>query len=65
MRRDLPQTYYERFGDAFVMEANESTGACLDGGELPFGVDGAVEAVKVGPALQESLVSGERHVLIR
>ena len=38
---ELPQTYYDRFEEAFV-------GCCLDGGEVPMGLGGAVEAVRVG-----------------
>ncbi|KAL8717336.1 MAG: hypothetical protein Q9225_005411 [Loekoesia sp. 1 TL-2023] len=60
IRRESPQTYYGRFEDAFVVEANEFTACCLDGKELPFGLEGAVQAVRIGCALQESLVSGEK-----
>lgn len=59
-RREFPATYYERFEDAFVREANEFTAVCLDGGELPMKLEGAVKAVRIGCALQESLVSGEK-----
>ncbi|KAI4256120.1 MAG: hypothetical protein LQ352_002227 [Teloschistes flavicans] len=59
-RRELPMTYYERFEDAFVREANEFTDVCLDGGEVPVGLRGAVEAVRIGSALQESLRTGEK-----
>ncbi|KAL8648910.1 MAG: hypothetical protein Q9226_005795 [Calogaya cf. arnoldii] len=31
VRREFPATYYERFEDAFVREANEFTAVCLDG----------------------------------
>lgn len=58
IRREVPQTYYGRFEDAFVTEANEFSAACLDGTELPFRLEGAVQAVKIGCALQESLVTG-------
>ncbi|KAL8830238.1 MAG: hypothetical protein Q9170_005821 [Blastenia crenularia] len=60
VRREVPQNYYDRFEDAFVREGNVFTAACLDGGELPFALEGAVEAVRIGGALQESLVSGEK-----
>ncbi|KAL8705276.1 MAG: hypothetical protein Q9201_001607 [Fulgogasparrea decipioides] len=59
-RRELPATYYERFGEAFVTEANEFTAACLGEGELPIGLRGAVQAVRIGCALQESLVTGQK-----
>ncbi|KAL8684621.1 MAG: hypothetical protein Q9224_006229, partial [Gallowayella concinna] len=60
VRREFPATYYERFEDAFVKEANEFTAICLDGGELPMKLEGAVQAVRIACALQESLVSGEK-----
>ncbi|KAL8897343.1 MAG: hypothetical protein Q9192_002623 [Flavoplaca navasiana] len=60
VRREFPATYYERFEEAFVREANEFTGICLDGGELPMMLEGAVQAVKIGCALQESMVSGKK-----
>ncbi|KAL8887481.1 MAG: hypothetical protein Q9215_004956 [Flavoplaca cf. flavocitrina] len=60
VRREFPATYYERFEEAFVREANEFTSICLDGGELPMMLEGAVQAVKIGCALQESMVSGKK-----
>ncbi|KAI4245831.1 MAG: hypothetical protein L6R40_002359, partial [Gallowayella cf. fulva] len=60
VRREFPATYYERFEDAFVREANEFTAVSLDGGELPMKLEGAVKAVRIGCALRESLVSGEK-----
>ncbi|KAI4090106.1 MAG: hypothetical protein LQ339_008419 [Xanthoria mediterranea] len=60
VRREFPATYYERFKEAFVREANEFVAICLDGGELPMKLEGAVQAVRIGCALQESLISGEK-----
>ena len=59
LRREIPQTYYGRFGEAFVTEANEFTEACLTGGKLPFNFQGAVDALIVGEALQDSCKTGE------
>lgn len=59
-RREVPGDYYGRFGEAFVTEANEFTAACLDGTPLPFKLEGAVKAVEIGAALQESLRSGKK-----
>ena len=59
IRREIAQTYYDRFRDAFVTEANEFTACCLDGTELPMKLEGAVKAVRIGKALQESLVQGQ------
>lgn len=60
MRREFPVTYYEWFEEAFVREANEFTDICLDRRELPMMLEGAVRAVKIGCALQESMVSGKK-----
>lgn len=60
LRRELPADYFGRFGDAFVTEANEFTQCCLDDEPLPFKLEGAVQAVKIGVALQESLNSGKK-----
>ncbi|KAF2762343.1 NAD(P)-binding protein [Pseudovirgaria hyperparasitica] len=60
IRREIPLTYYGRFENAFVKEANEFTAACLDNNKLPFKLSGAVQAVVIGCALQESLRSGRK-----
>ncbi|PYH98066.1 NAD-binding Rossmann fold oxidoreductase family protein [Aspergillus ellipticus CBS 707.79] len=59
-RRELPAHYYERFGEAFVSEVNEFAEACLDGTDLPMGIQGAVDAVRIAKALQDSLISGKK-----
>ncbi|KAA8642648.1 hypothetical protein EYZ11_004648 [Aspergillus tanneri] len=59
-RRELPAHYYERFETAFVDEVNEFAACCLDDTTLPMRLDGAVEAVKIARALQDSLVTGDR-----
>ena len=60
IRREIPQTYYDRFEQAFVTEANDFTAICLDNGKLPMKLTGAVQAVKIGCALQESLITGSK-----
>ncbi|KAK7553390.1 hypothetical protein IWX49DRAFT_610132 [Phyllosticta citricarpa] len=60
VRREIPEHYYGRFEHAFVTEANEFTAACLDNTKLPFKLQGAVQAVKIGCALQESLNTGKK-----
>ncbi|KAJ3500204.1 hypothetical protein NM208_g17199 [Fusarium decemcellulare] len=60
VRRQIPGDYYGRFEHAFVTEANEFTASCLDNTRLPFKLSGAVQAVKIGCALQESLNSGQK-----
>ncbi|KAF5606921.1 myo-inositol 2-dehydrogenase [Fusarium subglutinans] len=60
VRRQIPGDYYGRFEHAFVTEANEFTSSVLDNHKLPFKLTGAVQAVKIGCALQESLNSGKK-----
>ncbi|KAH6669066.1 hypothetical protein B0J14DRAFT_547416 [Halenospora varia] len=60
VRREIPAHYYGRFEQAFVNEANEFTACCLDDLKLPMKLSGAVQAVKIGCALQDSLNSGKK-----
>ena len=60
IRRRVGDTYYDRFEHAFVKESNEFTECVLDDRKLPFKLAGAVQAVKIGCALQESLISGKK-----
>ena len=60
VRRDIPPHYYGRFGEAFVTESNEFTACCLDDKPVPMKLSGAVQAVKIGCALQESLRTGSK-----
>jgi len=60
IRREIPPHYYGRFREAFITEANEFTACCLDNTEPPMKLEGAVNAVRIGQALQESLISGKR-----
>lgn len=60
IRREIPAHYYGRFENAFVTEANEFTAACLDDTKVPVKLTGAVQAVKIGCALQEALITGKK-----
>lgn len=60
VRREVPQDYYGRFEMAFVKESNEFVEACLENKKLPFKLTGAVQAVRIGCALQEALNSGKK-----
>lgn len=60
IRREVPATYYDRFREAFVTEANEFTECCLNDTAPPMKLQGAVDAVKIGCALQESLITGQK-----
>lgn len=60
VRREVPGTYYDRFRDAFLTEANEFTACCLDDTPVPVRLQGAVDAVRIGCALQESMITGRK-----
>lgn len=60
IRKEIPQTYYDRFEHAFVTESNEFTACCLDNTKLPLKLSAAVQAVTIGCALQEALITGKR-----
>ena len=60
VRREFPQHYYDRFEFAFVTEANEFTAAVLDDKALPLDLPAAVQAVRIGAALQESMITGKK-----
>jgi myo-inositol 2-dehydrogenase / D-chiro-inositol 1-dehydrogenase len=63
VRRECVPDYYGRFEHAFVTEANEFTASVLDNLPVPVTLDGAVKALKIGCALQESLRSGSKIML--
>lgn len=60
IRKEIPQTYYDRFEQAFVTESNEFTECVLDGKKPPFQLSGAIAAVKIADALQKSLRTGKK-----
>ncbi|KAK9481580.1 hypothetical protein V1527DRAFT_448613 [Lipomyces starkeyi] len=60
VRRHIPQNYFERFSDAFTLEANQFTLAVLDDLPTPLNPHGAVHAVKIAKALQESMNTGKK-----
>jgi myo-inositol 2-dehydrogenase / D-chiro-inositol 1-dehydrogenase len=60
IRREIPADYYGRFREAFITEANEFTACCLDNTPPPMKLEGAVSAVRIGFALQESLITGKK-----
>ncbi|POS76292.1 hypothetical protein DHEL01_v205311 [Diaporthe helianthi] len=60
IRREIPADYYGRFREAFITEANEFTECCLKNTPPPMKLEGAVNAVRIGCALQESLITGKK-----
>ena len=57
---EIPKDYFERFEKAFITEGKEFTKACLEDTVLPMELSNAVDAIKIGRALQESLISGQK-----
>ncbi|WYZ42396.1 hypothetical protein EsH8_VI_000095 [Colletotrichum jinshuiense] len=60
IRQELPQTYWGRFKAAFTTEAIEFTESVLDDKPVPVKLASAVAAVKIGAALQESMIKGTK-----
>ncbi|KAF2160097.1 hypothetical protein M409DRAFT_29395 [Zasmidium cellare ATCC 36951] len=60
IRREIGQTYWDRFEPAFIRESNEFTEAVLDDKPLPFHLSGAIKSMQIGSALQEALRTGEK-----
>ncbi|KAF6841053.1 myo-inositol 2-dehydrogenase [Colletotrichum musicola] len=58
IRQELPQNYWDRFQAAFTTEAIEFTECVLDDRPVPVKLATAVAAVKIGAALQESMIKG-------
>lgn len=58
VRREIAPDYWGRFEFAFVEEGRVFVEACLDNKELPVQLEGAVKAVVIGVALQDSLRTG-------
>lgn len=52
--------YWERFEHAFATEANEFVGSILNKTEVPVPLELGLMSLKIGWALQDSLLSGER-----
>ncbi|KAK2728204.1 myo-inositol 2-dehydrogenase [Colletotrichum kahawae] len=60
IRQELPQTYWDRFRAAFTTEAIEFTESVLEDKPVPVKLTSAVAAVKIGAALQESMITGQK-----
>ncbi|KAJ5613997.1 NAD-binding Rossmann fold oxidoreductase family protein [Penicillium herquei] len=57
VQNDILPTWMDRYEQAFVNEVNEFTAAILDKKDLPIKLTSALTSLKIGLALQESLVS--------
>lgn len=60
IRREIPGNYWERFKEAFATEAREWTDCVLDDKPVPVKLSTAVAAVRIGAALQQSMISGKK-----
>ena len=52
--------YWERFVDAFATEANEFVSSVLDDTDVPLPMETGLMVMKIGWALQDALLTGER-----
>lgn len=59
MRHEVQPEYWERFEDAFAVEANEFVSAVLKDTEVPLPLESGIMVMKIGQALQHALLSGE------
>jgi len=60
LRTQVPPEYWERFEDAFATEANEFVAAVLDDTAVPVPLELGLSSLKIGWALQDALLSGQR-----
>lgn len=59
MRHEVQPEYWERFEDAFALEANEFAKAVLNDKPVPLPLETGLMAMKIGRALQQAMLSGE------
>jgi myo-inositol 2-dehydrogenase/D-chiro-inositol 1-dehydrogenase len=59
MSNECTLTFYERFADAFVSEAQAFVDAVRGDEALPLSLHDALEATRIGIAMRESLISGQ------
>lgn len=57
---EVQPEYWERFEDAFATEANEFVASIVDNTPVPLKLELGLMSLKIGWALQEALLSGER-----
>lgn len=59
MRHEVQPEYWQRFEDAFALEANEFVNAVLKDKEVPVALESGIMVMKIGRALQDSLLTGK------
>ncbi|KAL1592367.1 hypothetical protein SLS60_011446 [Paraconiothyrium brasiliense] len=58
MRHEVQPEYWQRFEDAFALEANEFVNAVLKDEPVPLPLEKGIRVMEIGRALQEALLSG-------
>lgn len=59
MRHEVQPEYWQRFEDAFALEANEFVEAIVKNKDLPLSLETGITVMKIGQALQQALLTGE------
>ncbi|KAM5346150.1 hypothetical protein ACJ41O_009155 [Fusarium nematophilum] len=59
MRHEVQPEYWQRFEDAFAVEANEFTDAAVNDKPVPLPIEGGMMVMNIGRALQHALLLGE------
>lgn len=59
MRHEVQPEYWQRFEMAFALEANEFIESVIEDTKVPLPLEGGILVMKIGRALQDSLLSGE------
>lgn len=60
IRHEVQPEYWERFEDAFATEANEFVAAIVNDTPVPVKLELGLMSLKIGWALQDALLRGER-----
>lgn len=58
MRHEVQPEYWQRFEDAFAVEANEFVESVLKDKPVPLPMEAGIKVMEIGRALQEALLSG-------
>ncbi|UPK97438.1 hypothetical protein LCI18_008373 [Fusarium solani-melongenae] len=59
IRHEVQPEYWQRFEDAFAVEANEFTESVLKDKPVPLPIEGGMMVMNIGRALQHALLTGE------
>ncbi|RDW65766.1 Gfo/Idh/MocA family protein [Aspergillus mulundensis] len=59
LRHEVQAEYWQRFEEAFAVEANEFVDAVLGDRRVPVSLETGLVVMKIGRALQDALLSGE------